>query len=254
MQEWQYSSGIILDRMFNTAPPATQAILGLGTELQPAYTGSRAYRGRGGPMINIQFRDKAFVSTGDGIGYNFVHKRGLQLGISMAYDLGRKERADYQNLRGMGDQSFSAVPKAFVTWVVSDRFPLVVRADWRHLLRPGGGSIGDLGAYLPMPGSSSKFVYFLGPSITIANRRYLRDSFGVSTAQSIASGHPDYSIQQSGLEAFGVGLNATWRLSDHYLLNASSAASRLGHSAMNSPIVEGASSHVIAVSIDYCFF
>jgi outer membrane scaffolding protein for murein synthesis (MipA/OmpV family) len=253
IQEWQYSSGILLERMFSATSPATQTILGLGAELEPVYSGSRAYRGRGGPMIDIQFQDKAFVSTGDGVGYNLLHKRGLQLGISVAYDLGRKERDDYQNLRGMGDQSFSAVPKAFATWVVSERFPLVVRADWRHLLRSGGGSIGDLGAYLPMPGSSSRFVYFVGPSVTIANRRYLRDSFGVSAAQSIASGHPDYSIPQSGVEAYGVGLAGTWRVSDHYLVNANAAASRLGHYAMNSPIVERVSSHAIAVSIDYCF-
>ena len=204
-------------------------------------------------MIDVRWQDKAFVSTGDGVGYNLVHERGLQVGIGMAYDLGRKERADYLDLRGMGDQSLSAAPKGFVTWVVSERFPMVVRADWRHLLRSGGGSIGDVGAYLPMPGSSSRFVYFLGPSITIANRRYLRDSFGVTSMQSIASDHPGYLIQHSGVEAYRVGLTADWRFADHYLLNASSAANHLGHSAIDSPIVERASSHAIAISIDYQF-
>ena len=140
MQEWQYSSGIILDRMFDPGPPASRAIIGIGAELQPAYEGSRAYRGRGGPTIDVRWQDKAFVSTGEGVGYNLVHQRGLQVGIGVGYDLGRKERADYPNLRGMGDQSLSAAPKGFVTWVVSERFPMAVRADWRHLLLSGGGS------------------------------------------------------------------------------------------------------------------
>jgi len=29
-------------------------------------------------MIDVRWQDKAFVSTGDGVGYNLVHQRGLQ--------------------------------------------------------------------------------------------------------------------------------------------------------------------------------
>jgi hypothetical protein len=46
--------------------------LGLASELQPAYDGSRAYRVEGGPDINVYYRDIAFISTGDGIGYNIL--------------------------------------------------------------------------------------------------------------------------------------------------------------------------------------
>jgi len=253
MQEWQYSSGIILQEMFDPTTPATRKMLGVGGEVEPAYEGSRAYRCRGGPILDIRFEDKAFLSTGEGVGYNIIHRRGLQVGVGVGYDLGRKERDDYQNLRGMGDRSFAAVPDAFITYVVSDRFPLVVRADWRHLARSGGGSIGDLGAYFPMPGSSSKFVYFFGASITIANRTYLRDLFAVSARQSVSSGHAVYAIQASEVESFGIGASATWRFPHHLLLSANAAASRLGHVALDSPIVERGSSHVIAVSIDYAF-
>jgi len=170
LQEWQYSGGIILERMFEPTPPDIHAVAGLGAEVQPAYEGSRAYKVRGGPALDIRYRDMAFASTGDGIGYNLIHRRGLELGLSMAYDSGRKERLDYSNLRGMGDKPVSAVPKAFVAWVISERFPAVIRADVRHLLRSGGGTVGDLGFYLPMPGSSERMAFFVGPSVTVANR------------------------------------------------------------------------------------
>jgi outer membrane scaffolding protein for murein synthesis (MipA/OmpV family) len=251
LQEWQYSSGLILERMFESQVPDIDAVLGAGAEVQPAYDGSRAYRVRGGPAIDVRYKDVGFISTGDGVGYNLVHRRGLEVGVSLAYDLGRKERLDYGNLTGMGDKSMSAVPKGFLTWVVSDRFPLVVRSDVRHLSRTGGGTVGDIGAYLPLPGSSPRFVAFLGPSVTVANRRYLRDLYGVTNEQSMASGHPIYDVQNTGVEALGLGLSATWRLSRHYLLNVDGAVNRLGHEAADSPLVERTSARVLALSLDY---
>src|SRR5882762_6808895 len=189
LQEWQYSSGLILARMFEPDLPEFRVISGIGSDIQPVYDGSRAYRVLGGPVINVQFKDIAFISTGDGIGYNLVHKRGLQLGISIAYDLGRKERDDYTNLTGMGDKRASAVPKLFAAWAVSQKFPLVIRGDIRHLLRAGGGSIADFGVYFPLPGSSSRLAMFFGPSITFASKRYLQDMYGVTNQESASSRH-----------------------------------------------------------------
>jgi len=251
LQEWQYSGGLILERMFESQEPDLHAVVGLGAEVQPAYEGSRAYRVRGGPAIDLRYKDMAFVSTGDGIGYNLIHRRGLEVGLSLAYDTGRKERLDYSNLRGMGDKPTSAVPKAFLTWVVSDQFPLVVRTDVRHLLRTGGGTVGDFGVYMPMPGSSERLAVFLGPSVTVASRRYLRDLYGVTNEQSLASGHPAYGIQNIGIDAYGLGLSATLHVSRHILLNVDAAANRLGHEAADSPLIERLSSHVIALSVDY---
>src|SRR5258706_3669838 len=251
LQEWQYSSGLILARMFQPELPEFRVIAGVGSAIQPIYDGSRAYRVRGGPVINVQFKDVAFISTGDGIGYRLVHNRGLQLGVSIAYDLGRKERDDYTNLIGMGDKPVSAVPKLFAAWVVSQKFPLVIRGDIRHLLRPGGGSIADLGAYFPLPGCSPRLAMFFGPSITVANERYLQDMHGVTNQESETSRHAAYSIKHSGIEATGLGFSATWTLSRHYLLNVDAAVNHLGHLATDSPLVERASGHVVAVSFDY---
>src|SRR5450432_3207549 len=72
LQEWQYSGGIILARLFDPDLPRFRTILGLAAELQPAYSGSRAYRVEGGPDINFYYRDIAFISTGDGIGVNVL--------------------------------------------------------------------------------------------------------------------------------------------------------------------------------------
>ena len=253
LQEWQYSRGLILAGMFESDLPEFRVITGVGSAVQPIYDGSRAYRVLGGPVINVQFKDVAFISTGDGIGYNAVHKRGLQLGVSIAFDLGRKERDDYTNLSGMRDKPVSAVPKLFGAWVVSQEFPLVIRSDIRHLLRAGGGSIADLGAYFPLPGCSSHLAMFFGPSITVANKRYLQDMYGVTNQESASSKHVAYSIKHGGIEAAGLGFSATWTLSRHYLVNVDAAINHLGHLPTDSPLVEHASGHVVALSFDYAW-
>src|ERR1022692_235520 len=94
LQEWQYSGGIILARLFEPDLPRYRTILGLAAEVQPVYDGSRAYRVEGGPVINIHYLDIAFISTGEGVGYNLLRGDHYQLGIALTYDLGRKEKDD----------------------------------------------------------------------------------------------------------------------------------------------------------------
>src|ERR1700752_1099450 len=63
LQEWQYDGGIILARLFRPDLPEWRVILGTAAEVQPVYDGSRAYRVQGGPVINIHYRDIAFINT-----------------------------------------------------------------------------------------------------------------------------------------------------------------------------------------------
>jgi outer membrane scaffolding protein for murein synthesis (MipA/OmpV family) len=102
-----------------------------------------------------------------------------------------------------------------------------------------------------LPGSSSRLAMFLGPSITVADKRYLRDMYGVTNQESASSGHAAYRIKQSGIEAMGLGFSATWTLSRHYLVNVDAAMNHLGHLPADSPLVERASGHVAALSFDY---
>jgi outer membrane scaffolding protein for murein synthesis (MipA/OmpV family) len=250
LQEWQYSGGIILARLFQPDLPEWRAILGTAAEVQPVYDGSRAYRLQGGPVINIQYRDIAFLSTGEGIGYNFLRGDHYRVGAAISYDLGRRVKDDYTNLHGMGDISRAPVAKLFASYVLSKKFPLILRTDVRQLLGGANGTVGDVGVYMPLPGSSKKFVMFAGPSITLATHRYLQSEFGVTPAQSLASGHPVFD-PHSGTDAVGVGFSATRFLTDHWLLNLDSALSRLKGPPDVSPITERRTQRVLALSVNY---
>ena len=251
LQEWQYSGGIILARLFQPDLPRYRTIVGLAAELQPAYDGARAYRVEGGPDINFYYRDIAFISTGDGIGYNFLRGDHFQVGVAMGYDLGRKVTQDYANLHGMGDISVAPVGKLYGTWVLSRKFPLILRADARQFIGGAQGAVGDIAVYTPLPGSSRTFVMFAGPSVTLATRHYMQVLYGVTPQQSAASGHPVYNIASDGSAAAGVGFSATKFIGEHWLLNLDGAINEIRGKPSRSPIVEKTAQHIVVLSVNY---
>jgi outer membrane scaffolding protein for murein synthesis (MipA/OmpV family) len=251
LQEWQYSGGIILARLFESDLPKWRTILGVASEVQPVYDGARAYRVAGGPVINIHYRDIAFISTGEGIGFNVLRGDHYQVGVGVTYDLGRKERDDLRNLHGMGDISAAPVGKLYASWVLSRKFPMILRVDARQFMGGAQGAVGDAAVYLPLPGSSKTFVMFAGPSITFATNHYLQTLYGVTPAQSAASGHPVYNIPHAGTSAAGVGFSATKFLTPHLLLNLDAALNQIRGSPAHSPLVETRTQRVLALSFDY---
>ena len=251
LQEWQYSGGVILARLFQPDLPPLRAVVGLASEVQPVYDGSHAYKVQGGPVLNFQYRDIAYLTTGDGIGYNFLRGDHYQVGVAMAYDRGRKERDDYSNLRGMGDIGAAPVAKVYGSWVLSKKFPLILRADARQFIGGAEGAVGDIGVYMPLPGSSKTFVMFAGPSMTFATDHYLQTLYGVTPQQALASGHSIYDIPHAGTSAAGVGFSATKFITQHWLLNMDAAINQIRGSPAHSPLVETRTQRVLAVSIDY---
>jgi outer membrane scaffolding protein for murein synthesis (MipA/OmpV family) len=254
LQEWQYSGGIILARLFQPDLPKYRTIAGLAADLQPAYDGSRAYRVEGGPDFNFYYRDKFFISTGDGIGYNFLRGDHFQVGVAMGYDLGRKVSQDYANLHGMGDISPAPVGKVYGTWVLAKKFPLILRVDARQFIGGAQGAIGDIAVYTPLPGSSRTFVMFAGPSVTLATSHYMQVLYGVTPQQSAASGHPIDTFAHDGTTAAGVGFSATKFLGEHWLLNLDGAFNEIRGKPERSPIVEKTDQHIVALSLNYFWF
>ena len=206
---------------------------------------------QGGPVINIHYRDIAFVTTGEGIGYNVLRGDHYQVGVGMTYDFGREMKDDYSNLRGMGDIGAAPVAKMFASWVLSKKFPLILRVDARQFMGGAQGAVGDAGVYLPLPGSSKTFVMFAGPSITLATHHYLQTLYGVTPQQALASGHPVYEERHTGTSAAGVGFSATKFLTSHWLLNLDTAISQVRGSASRSPLIERRTQRVLALSVDY---
>ncbi len=249
LQEWQYAAGTTLEKLYE--PSAEwRVMLGVAAELEPLYEGARPYRVLAGPVINIKYRDIAFASVGEGIGMNVFRGDHYRAGFALSYDLGRRVSDYSTHLQGLGAISVAPVIKLFAGYAISKAFPLTLRADVRRVVGGANGTLADLEAFLPLPGSSEKLVLFAGPSITFADHRYLQKVFGVTETQSLASGYPVFDTH-AGTNSVGVGLSATRFITNHWLVNADAAINRLRGSASESPITQERTQRVLALSVLY---
>lgn len=251
LQEWQYSGGVVLARLFEPDLPKWRVIAGAASEVQPAYDGAEAYKVSGGPVFNVYYRDIWYFSAGEGIGYNFLRGDHYQIGVGLTYDLGRKQDLDGPNLNGMGDISASPAGKLYATWVLSKKFPLILRVSARQYAGGLQGAVGNASAYLPLPGSSKTFVMFAGPSITMGTRHYLQTLYGVDAQQSAPSGHRQYLITRAGTADAGVGFSATKFIGKHLLVNLDTAISQVRGTPARSPLIERKTQRVLALSFEY---
>ncbi len=237
LQEWQYSAGIGLYKMYEPQPPLWRIDAGVAVEPRPLYEGSERYRALIGPVLDVRYKDLAFLSSGEGLGINVFHGENFRAGIAIGYDLGRLAHDDLDHLKGLGDVGSSATVKLFGSYVISKSFPLVLRGDIRQFTGGANGLEGDLEAYVPLPGSSEHLVLFAGPSLTFADRLHLQTLFGVNPEQSLASGYDTFSAH-SGLESAGFGFSAMRIIQVHWLIIGNIAANRLLGSAADSPITQ----------------
>jgi outer membrane scaffolding protein for murein synthesis (MipA/OmpV family) len=250
LQEWQYSGGIALEKLFEPNLPDWRVVLGTGVEDKPLYDGATLTRTSAGPVINVRYKDLWFASVGEGLGVNLLHGDHYRGGLAITYDLGRLEENDISHLHGLGDINRAPAVKAFMSYAVSRSFPLVVRADVRQIIGGADGLMADLDAYMPLPGSSKRLIMFAGPSFTYGDHRYMQKEFGVTMSQSIASGYPVYDAH-SGSDAVGFGFSATGFITEHWFVNLDTAVNHLLGSAAYSPITQKTTQHVVALSLAY---
>jgi outer membrane scaffolding protein for murein synthesis (MipA/OmpV family) len=252
LAEWQYSSGIQLQRLFEPTIPTWQVELGLGAQYAPVFDGIGKYQVQPGPVIDIRYKDDAFVSTGEGVGVNLFSFRHVRFGAAITYDLGRSPHLDGTALTGLGTIHPAPEIKIFAGYALAKAFPLVIRVDARKQIGATNGYIGDAGAYLPMPGSSQTFAWFVGPTVTLADSRYMNAYFGVSRVQAENTRYRRYRAS-AGFKSAGFGLSSDYFVTAHTIISVNAAFNRLLGSAANSPITRSKYEAVVSVAALYKF-
>ena len=252
LAEWQYSSGIQLQRLVEPTVPDWQVELGVGTQYAPVFDGLTRYQAQPGPVIDIRYKDIAFASTGEGVGFNLFSFRHVRFGAAVTYDLGRSPHLDGEELSGLGTIHPAPEIKIFAGYALAKAFPLVIRVDARKQIGATNGYIGDAGAYLPMPGSSQVFAWFVGPTVTLADSRYMKAYFGVSQVQAAHTRYRPYKAS-AGFKSAGLGVAADYFVTTHIIISANGAFDRLLGSAANSPLTQNKYELVGSLALLYKF-
>src|SRR6185312_140681 len=181
LANWQYSVGEVLVK-FGGPLPDWRVTVGAGAEMAPIYEGSKRYDATPSAVIDVRYKDIAFLSDGEGLGVNVLRGRTYRAGVAIGYDLGRDHHVQHR-LTGTGNVGVAPEAKLFAEYFL---LPFVYRIDIRRGLGGHDGVIGDLGMYVPLPLAKNAYL-FTGPSITFADTRYMRAYFGISPAQASRS-------------------------------------------------------------------
>lgn len=116
----------------------------------------------------------------------------------------------------------------------SNGFSGLLRIDLRHLI---------VGA---------RTVVALGPDLEFGGGDFQRTWFGITPAQSAASGLPVYT-PRAGVNMIGLHAGLTYHASAHVLWRAFARVSDLTGDAVRSPIVERRTQFLIGAGIAYRF-
>jgi outer membrane protein len=215
--------------------PASWQVRAGGLLLQaPQYTGGKGTRGVLFPYLSAEYGDWFFFDPVRGVGVEAEPLPGLSTSAALGVDLSARRSSDDARLRGTRN-----VPEAFA---------MHLGAEWEHgpwfvsndlVLR-----LGDAGRRGMLMDTSAGANFFaqgalsMGAGVTVrhADARYNRNIFGITAAESAASGLPAWH-PGAGWNGSGVFARALLQLDDRWSLAARGGVNLLRGSAAGSPTV-----------------
>ena len=207
--------------------------LGLGAESEPTYQGSDSNDTELDVLLIGAYRadwGNVFLSGG-GLGYSRMLSPGFGIALQLEAE-DTREIEDDSRLAGLGNQDEELELEIIGRYF---RGPLSIGGS----VAPATGDKGIVwfvgGAYNWKMDDDRLFVT-LGADLSGSTKDNQQTDFGITQAQSDASGFPVYS-PGGGLKSFGVNLDAEYAVSDRWYLYAGLDYERLLGDVADSPIV-----------------
>ncbi|HTD06793.1 MipA/OmpV family protein [Undibacterium sp.] len=209
---------------------------------------------RAGLFGEANFSNGVFLSTTDGIGYRLVDNyNGFSVAASLGPSGSRKQSAgDNDNgrnrLQGMGEIGTRAQANLFVNY---DSGPFHVNTALRQTLGDRRGTevdvIGRYDAY-----STKQDLVQLSAGFAYGNKTLMQTYFGVTPAQSAASGNSIYT-PSAGVAGSSVGVMWRHALNQNWVTTVGAEVARLGSEAGDSPLAARRTNASVGASIGYRF-
>ncbi len=206
--------------------------VGLGAMVQPVFIGSEDFQVR--PIVDADFAKGTnpfgFGSPDDPIGVKLFSKNGFSVGP--AVNLQRKRSVSDLDL------PLKKVPTTFegggfVQYMAGESFR--IRADLRKGFGGHDGLLGSVGAdYVSRDGD--RYVFAIGPRVLFSDSKFQRAYFGVSPADSVTSGLPQYR-PSGGIYALAATSSLSYQLSSRWGIFGYGRYERLVGDAAKSPVI-----------------
>jgi outer membrane scaffolding protein for murein synthesis (MipA/OmpV family) len=201
------------------------------------------------PVLDYQWANGWFAGVSNGIGVNFSGSPQTQYGLRLTADPGRKQHRA-SALQGMGDIDPAVEVGAFFNVALPKGLVLTSSAR-RGAGVDNKGVVADFGVAYSTE-IAPKWYLSAGSGVTYANAHYMQPYFGVSRAQSAASGHAVYSLG-AGARDLRTRLALTYSIDKTTALTTMLATTSLLGEAKDSPIVRQRASGSGVVGVTYAF-
>ena len=229
--------------------------VGAGIASRPSYPGSDDQRVGAFPFFSLGYGRFFFgaepgSSSGGGLGMHLYRSQGIRLGVTLAADFrSPREESDDPSLQGMGDIERTVRAGLFASYTLSW---LTLRASSASDI--GGNKQGTLLRFdvLGRYRATDKLTLSAGPGVTWANSERAQTFFGVSAAQSAASGLPAYQAG-SGIESVRFAFSARYAIDRRWAAGAFFSMGRLQGDAADSPITQSRAQNSAGLFASYRF-
>lgn len=199
--------------------PATQweGAIGPVLSLSPEYQGAARRKVSAMPGFYLRYgrlsisNASGFVNRRKddvlrGLGLDVLQQKRLRVNLGLRVDAGRRS-SDSATLAGISNVRRTLRLRASTTWQIDDHWKL--GAGWTtDLLGRGGGQLVDLGLGHDLR-LSERTTWNVGGGLNWASGRYMQSYYGVTAAESVASGYPAYA---PGAGLRDASLGTSWRM------------------------------------------
>jgi outer membrane scaffolding protein for murein synthesis (MipA/OmpV family) len=220
--------------------------IGTAALASPVWQGSRDYGLSLVPVVALAYKDVAFLSVQDGLGWNAVNQNGWKLGPLIKPRFSRRESTGGSPflltggstaLRGLGDVGTAGEAGGFAQYAWSKN-----RARIRAEVRQGFGGHDGLvvDTLAGWSDRSGNFLYSISARATFAGAGFLNTYYGVNARQSLASGLPQYRTD-GGLLSTGLAASLSRPLGPRGrdgVITFLTSYDRLGDAAADSSLVQ----------------
>ena len=230
--------------------PPWELQVGTGIAYVPDYSGSRASAPRLRLWADGNYRtadlgtfglDSGSLTIDPELRWDIVNKPDLAAGALLGYRFGRDSSSPGLTSTSDGSPRLAGLANVDGTFDAGlaghvSLLGVPVFAQVRSALSGQQGTLVNVGCFLPVSPVSTLELIFL-PTLTWANARQMRAFYGVTPAESVASGFAVYT-PGAAWENASLEISADWSAGDRVHLIASFAYQRLLAAAAASPLVQ----------------
>ena len=209
-------------------------VLGGGAIYGPTFEGSNQSETKALPLVFITYNDRLSLGIG-GLSVKLYDQGPLSLTTRLGYDFGRSEDDD-PDLAGLGDIEGGAAVGFGLEY---NPAPFKLHADIDRSFGDSDGLVGKFGIELSRP--VGRVLLGADLSATYADANHMQSYFGVTAAQSAASGYAQYT-PDAGFKRADLELSATYMFADSWMIRGKIEIGKLLEDAADSPIVQEPSS------------